>query len=130
MKIISLGEVLWDVLPDAEHLGGAPFNFAFHAHNLGHQVCFVSAVGSDPYGQRVLHSMEQAGLSTRFIHHTSQPTGIVSVIVDAASGPQYKIHRPAAYDFPALAPADFDALLNPLPDWIYFGTLQQMSHPA
>jgi len=31
MKIISLGEVLWDILPSAEHLGGAPFNFALHA---------------------------------------------------------------------------------------------------
>ena len=44
--------------------------------------------------------------------------------------PQYVIHRPAAYDFPALGPAEFDALLNPGPDWIYFGTLQQTSVPA
>jgi fructokinase len=44
--------------------------------------------------------------------------------------PHYAIHRPAAYDFPALSPAEFDALLSPAPDWIYFGTLQQMSAPA
>ena len=52
------------------------------------------------------------------------------VAMDAFGLPRYAIHRPAAYDFPALGPAEFDALLNPAPDWIYFGTLQQMSTPA
>jgi fructokinase len=131
MKIVSVGEVLWDVLPGAEHLGGAPFNFALHAHHLGHEVCFVSAVGNDSHGQRVLQKMNEAGLSTQFIHCIADhPTGTVSVTLHASDGPQYKIHRPAAYDFPVLESADFHALLNPSPDWIYFGTLQQMSSPA
>jgi fructokinase len=130
MKIISLGEVLWDILPTAEHLGGAPFNFAWHAHNLGHEVCFVSAVGNDDRGRRALERMGQAGLATRFVHRTSDhATGTVTVSLDP-SGPQYRIHRPAAYDFPALSPAEFNALLTPPPDWIYFGALQQMSVPA
>ena len=131
MKVISVGEVLWDILPQAEHLGGAPFNFALHAHNLRHDVCFVSAVGNDLRGQRALTQMEEEGLSTRFVHRiSSHPTGTVSVSIDVTDGPQYQIHRPAAYDFPALAPAELDALLTPLPDWIYFGTLQQMSTQA
>jgi fructokinase len=131
MKIISMGEVLWDVLPEVEHLGGAPFNFAFHAHTLRHQVRFVSAVGNDSRGQRALQQMNAAGLSTRFVgHDPTHPTGTVSVTLDADAGPQYQIHRPAAYDFPALSSADFNALLIPAPDWIYFGTLQQMSSQA
>jgi fructokinase len=131
MKIVSLGEVLWDILPFTEHLGGAPFNFAWHAHNLGHEVCFVSAVGDDQHGDRVLELVTEAGLSTRFIRRVSDyPTGTVAVAMDSIGLPQYTIHRPAAYDFPALSPADLDALLNPAPDWIYFGTLQQMSAPA
>ena len=28
MKVVSIGEVLWDVIGSVEHLGGAPFNFA------------------------------------------------------------------------------------------------------
>ena len=31
MKIISVGEILWNVIGRNEHLGGAPFNFAVHA---------------------------------------------------------------------------------------------------
>src|SRR6267154_1765582 len=131
MKIVSIGEVLWDILPSTEHLGGAPFNFAWHAHNLGHEVCFVSAVGNDHRGNRVLEQMAASNLTTRFIHQTSdRPTGTVTVSMDSSGLPQYKIHRPAAYDFPALSPRDFDVLLTPEPDWIYFGTLQQMSAPA
>lgn len=131
MKIISLGEVLWDILPGAEHLGGAPFNFALHARNLGYDVSFISAVGNDDRGRRALAMMEQAGLSSRFIRRTSDhPTGTVTVSFDPSLGPRYLIHRPAAYDFPALNPADLSALLTPPPDWIYFGTLQQMSVPA
>lgn len=136
MKIISLGEVLWDILPwgtlpEAEHLGGAPFNFALHARNLGHEVSLVSAVGNDDRGRRALELMERAGLSTRFVHRTpDHPTGTVTVSFDPSLGPQYLIHRPAAYDFPALSAADLNALLTPAPDWIYFGTLQQMSLPA
>ena len=131
MKIVSLGEVLWDIVSGAGHLGGAPFNFALHARNLGHDVCFVSAVGNDRHGHRALERMEEAGLPTRFIRRISDhPTGTVTVTMDPSVGPQYRIHRPAAYDFPALDPSEFDALLTPPPQWIYFGTLQQMSSPA
>ena len=131
MKIISIGEVLWDILPSTEHLGGAPFNFAWHAHNLGHEVCFVSAVGDDQHGNQTLEQMTESGLPTRFIRLVADyPTGTVMVAMDAFGLPRYAIHRPAAYDFPALGPAEFDALLSPAPDWIYFGTLQQMSVPA
>jgi len=131
MKIISLGEVLWDILPSREHLGGAPFNFAWHAHNLGHEVCFVSAVGNDQHGNRALEQMADLGLPIQFIRREAHyPTGTVTVTLDSLGSPQYVIHRPAAYDFPALGPAEFEALRNPAPDWIYFGTLQQMSTPA
>jgi fructokinase len=131
MKIVSVGEVLWDILPSSEHLGGAPFNFAWHAHNLGHEVCFVSAVGNDQHGRQTLEQMTESGLSTRFMRCVPDcSTGTVTVTLDSRGSPQYTIHRPAAYDFPALSPAEFNALVNPAPDWIYFGTLQQMSSPA
>ena len=71
MKIVSFGEVLWDILPSTEHLGGAPFNFAWHAHNLGHEVCFVSAVGNDRRGNQAIEQMAGLGLSIRFIRRVS-----------------------------------------------------------
>jgi fructokinase len=33
-RIVSVGEVLWDLLPAGPQLGGAPANFAGHARAL------------------------------------------------------------------------------------------------
>lgn len=67
MKFISLGEVLWDVVGEAEHLGGAPLNFAAHAAKLGHGSYLVSAVGRDERGIRALNRIQALGLSTEYI---------------------------------------------------------------
>lgn len=131
MKIVSIGEDLWDVIGSLEHLGGAPFNFAAHARKLGHEVMFVSAVGIDARGDRILELMSGLGLSTQFITRVKDyPTGSVAVTLDTTGQPSYVIHRPVAYDFPRLSPEDLDAIFSPAPDWIYFGTLQQMSVAA
>ena len=52
--IAGLGEVLWDVYPDAAHFGGAPANFAGHAASLGAESWMVSAVGADELGERAV----------------------------------------------------------------------------
>src|SRR5690349_11106200 len=131
MRIISLGEVLWDVIEGTEHLGGAPFNFAAHASKLGHDVLFISAVGADARGDRILQRMETMDLSTRYVARlTDHTTGYVTVNVDSAGQPSFVIHRPAAYDFPCVTASEFKSLSSPSPDLIYFGTLQQMSAQA
>jgi fructokinase len=131
MKIISIGEVLWDVIGETEHLGGAPFNFAAHAKRLGHEVLFISAVGKDERGDRILQRMKAMNLATRYVARVPEySTGHVTVNLDAAGQPSFVIHRPAAYDFPELTASDRESLLSPPPDLIYFGTLQQMSAQA
>ena len=57
MNLISIGEVLWDVVGETDHLGGAPLNFAAHAAKLGHSCFLVSAVGSDERGEITPHSI-------------------------------------------------------------------------
>ena len=131
MRIVSIGEVLWDLIGDKEYLGGAALNFAAHATRLGHTVFFVSAVGKDERGRRVLERMGELGLSTRYVHEIeTHPTGIVTVELDPAGVPRFTIHHPAAYDAPELTDGDVVELLSPKPDWIYFGTLFQMSPQA
>jgi fructokinase len=130
VNVISIGEVLWDVVGAVEHLGGAPFNFAVHLHRLGHHVAFISAVGKDERGERILRAMPEIGLSPRYVSQVStHPTGAVTVtLVDGQ--PRYLLHRPAAYDFPSLTDTQWGELLSRPTDWIYFGTLHQMSPQA
>lgn len=131
MKIISVGEVLWDVIGGEEHLGGAPLNLAAHARQLGHESLLVSAVGNDERGDRALASVARLGLETRFIARSHRwPTGTASVALDAQRQPRFTIHRPAAYDDLRLGASELQKLLSMPPDWICFGTLCQMSAQA
>lgn len=130
VRIVSIGEILWDLVGGAEHLGGAPFNFAVHARRLGHEVVFVSAVGEDERGRRALAAVERLGLPPRFVQRAGgAATGIVTVELDGAGQPSFTIHRPAAYDVLRLSPSDLAELSSWRPDWISFGTLFA-SHPA
>ena len=40
--IVGLGELLWDLLPSGERLGGAPANFAVMASRLGNRGVIAS----------------------------------------------------------------------------------------
>ncbi len=123
MRIASLGEVLWDVFPEGEFLGGAPCNFAAHAARLGNQVWLVSAVGDDHRGREALAGIARTGVRTDFVAVTGDlPTGVVSVTRDAGGEPAYEILRPAAYDRISLT-QPLREMLSAGVDWIAFGTL-------
>lgn len=131
MRILSVGEILWDVVGQTEHLGGAPFNLAVHARRLGEDSIFVSAVGADARGQRALARLLQLGLPAAYVSTVNtHPTGWVSVDIDTAGQPSFVIHRPAAYDDLALDSDQIDSITKWRPDWICFGTLQQSSVKA
>ena len=124
--IVSIGEVLWDLLPDWQYLGGAPFNFAANCARLGHRVLFLSAVGQDALGQRTLEAIRAGGLSSELVHRVSEAdTGIVRVEFDADGQPHYTIDRPAAYDFLQLDEQVLKTIRASHPDFLYFGTLSQ-----
>ena len=131
MKIVGIGEVLWDVIERQEYLGGAPFNFAAHLRRLGHTVFFVSGVGRDPRGERILEKMTELGLSTGYVACVENvATGVVEVTLETAGQPHFIIQRPAAYNFATLSESQRCRLSAQRPDWIYFGTLMQMSPQA
>ncbi len=127
MRIAVIGEILWDVFPDAERLGGAPFNLAAHARRLGHEVYLISAVGDDERGRAALERMRELDLPARFVRTIpGRGTGVVSVRLDPTGQPDFTIHRPAAYDFASLDEADLAELGRWNPDWLCFGTLHSM----
>ena len=127
MRIISIGEILWDVIGDGEHLGGAPLNLSVQAARLGHDVSLVSAAGTDQRGDRALAAMPALGLSIDLVQRSSEwPTGIVTVTVAADGQPAFEIHRPAAYDSIKLDNSTLARLASLNPKWICFGTLLSM----
>jgi fructokinase len=126
MRVAVAGEVLWDITEKSQFLGGAPLNFAFHLHELGHEPLLISAVGDDELGSTALRAIEARGLYSKFIPRAAgHPTGTVTVKLGSHGVPEYVIHRPAAYDFPFLTAELEHEFFGYAPQWIYFGTLQQ-----
>jgi fructokinase len=131
LRIVTVGEILWDVIGEREYLGGAPLNFAAHAQKLGHQAFLVSAVGHDERGRRTLDCLQQWQLSTEFVQVLKgKDTGTAQVELDFEGKPTFRIVRPAAYDFVTLTGAQLRSIAELRPDWIYFGTLYHMSAQA
>jgi fructokinase len=130
-QIVAIGEILWDVFPDGERLGGAPFNFAAQAAALGHRTALLSAVADDERGSKALAEARRLAVATELIRTVeAPPTGYVTVSVDEGGQPDYVIHRPAAYDRVELADEAVTELRSNPPEWIYFGTLLQVDPAA
>ena len=124
--IVGIGEVLWDVYPDAAHFGGAPANFACHAASLGAEAWMVSAVGTDDLGDRALESMHARGVECGHVSRDARhSTGRVLVTLNAASQASYEFATDTAWDH--LAWSDELATLAGRCDAVCFGTLGQRS---
>jgi fructokinase len=124
--IVGLGEVLWDVYPDAAHFGGAPANFACHAAGLGAESWMVSAVGTDELGDRALAALREHGVHcTHLVRDPHHATGTVLVHLDAAGVASYEFAADTAWDH--LSWTDDLAALAARCDAVCFGTLGQRS---
>ena len=97
--IVGIGELLWDIYPDGRKVaGGAPFNFAFHCHQLGHPAAIVSRVGDDDLGRELRDEVKRLGLSDEYIQaDTEHPTGTVRVTLDANKVPTYTFVKSPAW---------------------------------
>ena len=123
-RALVVGEVLWDVFPDATRLGGAALNFAAHLVRLGHVPRLVSAVGRDTYGETAAADIRSLGLDTTFLQSSDRfPTGTASVRFPSGDSPSFVIERPAAYDAVEISDAFLSQIVEWNPSWCYYGTL-------
>jgi fructokinase len=127
--VIGIGEVLWDFLPAGKQLGGAPANFAYHAHALGAEALVVSRVGNDPLGCELLSRLQSVGLRTDGITtDPSAPTGTVSVTLDGQGKPTFTIHENVAWDLIEAVKQFLEQASRA--DAVCFGTLAQRNAVA
>jgi fructokinase len=125
-RVVGLGEVLWDVLPERTCLGGAPANFAYITTLMGDQGIVASRVGEDSRGLDALRRMEELGLNIDHVQtDRDHPTGTVKVELDAKGQPRFEIASPVAWDFLEWT-KDWQELA-PMADAVCFGSLAQRS---
>ncbi|MGA7291892.1 MAG: PfkB family carbohydrate kinase [Terriglobales bacterium] len=128
-NVIGVGEVLWDLLPGGPQLGGAPANFAYHAHALGARVRVITRIGNDDYGREIVRRFREIGLpdSTVQVDETT-PTGTATVTLEDDRLAHFSIQEDVAWDHIA-ATAEAITLAHAA-DAICFGTLAQRTASA
>ncbi len=125
--IVVVGEILFDRINGKKHLGGAPFNFAYHLLRLDFPVRFISRIGNDANGEEILKRLKALQFPAADIQvDPDYKTGTVHVEVDRAGIPQFDIATPAAYDHIEFIKKSHLPRLNSAA-CLYFGSLVQRS---
>jgi fructokinase len=122
--IVTIGEVVWDMFPDRQVLGGAPVNVAYHLSKLREKVLPITRVGNDRLGEETIEKMGQLGLRVEGVQRDSGlATGRVRVELGMDNEPHFEIVAPAAWDSIDSRQA-FDKIAGQ-PFQLVFGTLGQ-----
>lgn len=98
LKVIAVGEIVWDMLPAGKQLGGAPLNFAFFSKELGAEAYAVSAIGNDVLGDETLAVASATGVNLDYLQRNNLPTSRVLISLDDEGVPQYEIVENVAWD--------------------------------
>ncbi len=98
-KVLCIGEVLWDLLPDGPKAGGAPMNVAMHLRKFGIDAQFAGRVGNDKLGTGLKEFISASGLSTSLIQTDyTRPTSTVVVELGANNQVKFEIVDNVAWD--------------------------------
>ena len=98
-NVVCFGEVLWDLLPTGEKIGGAPLNVALRLNSLKVDSTIISKVGNDQYGEKLVKFLSENGQSYIIQEDKNYETGVVNVDVDTNGNASYDIRFPASWDF-------------------------------
>ena len=99
MKILSFGDIIWDVYPDKACIGGALLNFSAHVAKSGAHSLLMSAVGDDDLGKDAIEKLRGFGVDTKFIStDATRPTGQCRVTLDENAVPTFCLLDNVAYD--------------------------------
>lgn len=128
-NVIGVGEVLWDLLLTGPQLGGAPANFAYHAHALGAQAQVITRVGNDDYGREIIRRFHAMGLPETGVQvDETAPTGTARVALSRDGLAHFTIQQNVAWD--CIAVTDEAVAVARRADAICFGSLAQRCEPS
>ncbi len=130
---LSLGEILWDILPSGKTLGGAITNAAWHLTQLGADARIASAVGDDPLGREIIQTLLDTGFDPQIVREgipvlPGVPTSTVDAVLGADGSATYTIHENVAWDRLPVTPALLDVAARA--DAINIGSLSLRSPEA
>lgn len=120
LSVVTIGELLWDMLPDGRKPGGAPANFIYHVAQNGVDGTAVTAVGDDDLGRDLVSILAANGVEVA-AQVNEYPTGITAVALDDDGIPAYDVVKGVAWDH--IAFTDDVRTLVENADAICYGTI-------
>lgn len=106
-RLPKLGETL-AATRFATGFGGKGANQAVTAARLGAEVCMITRIGNDIFGQDTLRNFQEQGIDTQYVWTTEETaTGVAPIWVEEASGANAILVALGANDH--LTPADIEA---------------------
>jgi fructokinase len=100
MKILSFGEIIWDVYENEKFIGGAPLNLAAHCSKQGADSFMLSSVGNDDLGKNALEIVKSFNVKTDFVSiNKEKETGKCIVTLNENGVPSYNVLTDVAYDY-------------------------------
>lgn len=125
-RIAVLGEALIDRFPDADVIGGAPFNVARNLALLGAEPVMITRIGADALGDTIVADFARFGMDPHGLQRDpARATGTVTVHMDG-SHHRFEIGADSAWDHLDAAQAAC-VVRECAPAVVYFGTLAQRS---
>ena len=120
MKILSFGEIIWDVYENESFIGGAPLNLAAHCSKQGAKSFMLSSVGNDDLGKNALEIVKNFNVNTDFVSvNQEKETGKCIVTLNENGVPSYNVLTDVSYDY-IKSPDNINELQF---DFFCFGTL-------
>lgn len=122
VKAVCFGEVLYDVFPDMERIGGAPLNVASRLASMGVETEMISKVGVDEKGEELIAYLRSKKVETgNILKDEKYPTGMVEVSLSVGGSATYNITHPSAWDKIELTEGMVNSVKNS--DAFIFGSL-------
>ncbi|MGW0774242.1 ribokinase [Streptomyces sp. NPDC002835] len=86
--------------------GGKGANQAVAASRAGGEVAMIGAIGSDPFGQQLRHTLESCGIDTDLLRTAEGPSGTAHIVVDDEGGNAIVVIPGANGTVTSLAPGE------------------------
>ncbi len=122
-NILCFGEILWDVIPPHEYLGGAPLNVAGNLARLDCTPYMISAVGDDARGRLALERLDELHIQRGFVSVLPNPTGTAVVDLNREDEAMFSLPENTAYDNLNLTDLQVGLLSALNPKALVFGSL-------
>ncbi|MDA0034040.1 PfkB family carbohydrate kinase [Brachyspira hyodysenteriae] len=132
-KILSFGELLYDVYDNVSVIGGAPFNYSLQLSRLlnkDDKLKFITALGDDDYSKDAVSFIDNENIDKSLIQILKDyDTGKATVFLNEKKIPDYIIHENAAWDNIEYN-NDIENALKENYDLFYFNILSQRNEKS